>query len=427
MSRTLIENGRVVDPSQNMDRVTNVLIEDGKIAGYDVSPNGQDLRIDAADKVVVPGLIDMNVELQEPGWEEDETIATGTAAAVAGGYTTIACMPNTDPPVDTQAGVEFMQLQAERADKCNVVVVACVSKGREGKELAEMGALHEAGAVAFCDSHFPIQNSELLRRALEYCLMFDKPILNHPENNELTREGVMHEGLLSMILGLPGMPVEGEDVMTGRDIRLCEATHGKLHLQSLSSAVSVELLRRAKMRGVRISGDVSPHNFVFTDEKMRTFDANFKLRPPLRSRNHIDACIAGLCDGTIDVIASGHAPRSSEKKMRELDLAPFGAVALETTLALVITELIEPDHLGWPEAIAKLTVNPARVLGLNKGSLRVGADADVTIIDPHAEWTVDPTKYRSKSSNCPYAGREVKGRAEYVLLGGVVKLSPEER
>jgi dihydroorotase len=341
---------------------------------------------------------------------------------VAGGFTTIACMPNTDPPIDTQAGVEFIQLQAARAGNCNVLVVACVSKGREGKELAELGTLHKAGAVAFCDSHFPIQNSELLRRALEYCLMFDKPILNHPEDTQLTRDGVMHEGLISMILGLPGMPVEGEDVMTGRDIRMTEATGGRIHLQSISSAVTVELIRRARMRGVRVSSEVCPHNFVLTDAEMRRFDANYKLRPPLRSQEHIDACVAGLCDGTIDVIASGHAPRSSEKKMRELDLAPFGAVALETTLALVITELIEADHLSWPEAIAKLTVNPARVLGIDKGTLRPGADADVTIIDPDVTWTVDPAKYRSKSSNCPYAGRQLKGRAEQVLVGGVAKL-----
>jgi dihydroorotase len=422
MSRLLIENGRIIDPSQNMDRVTNLLIEGDKIAGYDVSPNGQDVRIDASGKIVVPGLIDMHVELQEPGWEEDETIATGTAAAVAGGFTTIACVPNTDPPIDTQAGVEFVQLQTARADNCHVVVVACVSKGREGKELAELGTLHRAGAVAFCDAHYPIQNSELLRRALEYCLMFDKPLLNQPENDELTHGGVMHEGLISMILGLSGMPVEAEDVMTSRDIRLADATGGRMHLQSISSAVSVELIRRAKMRGVRISAEVCPPNFVLTDDELRKFDANYKLRPPLRSREHVDACVAGLCDGTIDVIASGHAPRASEKKMRELDLAPFGAVGLETTLALVITELIEPDHLGWPEAIAKMTINPARVLGLDKGTLREGADADVTIIDPELTWTVEPKQYRSKSCNCPYAGRQLKGKAEHVIVDGVVKL-----
>jgi dihydroorotase len=422
MSQLLIENGRIIDPSQNMDRITNLLIEDDKIAGYDVSPNGQDRRIDASGKIVVPGLIDMHVELQEPGWEEDETIATGTEAAIAGGFTTIACMPNTDPAVDTQAGVEFVQLQAERANNCRVVVVACVSKGREGKELAELGTLSRAGAAAFCDPHFPIQNSELLRRALEYCLMFGKPLLNQPENAELTREGVMHEGLLSMILGLPGMPVEAEDVMTSRDIRLTEATGGKLHLQSVSSALSIELIRRAKMRGVGISAEVSPHNFTLTDDELRKFDSNYKLRPPLRSRDHVDACIAGLCDGTIDVIASAHAPRSSEKKMRELDLAPFGAVGLETTLALVITELIEPDHLGWPEAVAKLTINPARVLGLDKGTLRLGVDADVTVIDPDVTWAVDPKQYRSKSSNCPYAGRQLKGKAAHVIVGGVQKL-----
>lgn len=419
--RILIQNGRVIDPVQKLDRVTNLLIEDGKIAAYDVALNGQDVVLDATDKIISPGLIDLHVELREPGWEEDETIATGTAAALAGGFTSIACIPNTDPPIDTQAGVEFVQHQAERARTCNVHVLACVSKNRKGEELAEIGMLVEAGAIGFTDAELPIHNPELLRRALEYCLMFDKPILNHPEVLELTHDGIMHDGLLSMILGLKGLPTEAEDMMTARDLRLAEATGGRLHLMNISSAESVELIRRAKTRGVVVTAEVSPHNFSLTDESLRSFNSNCKVNPPLRDQRCIEACVAGLQDGTLDVIASSHAPRASEKKMQELDQAPFGISALETALALVISELIEPGHLDWDSALEKLTVNPARVLGLAKGTLEIGADADITIIDPHHQWTVTRSSFRSKSCNTPYLGRSLKGRADTVLVGGEVR------
>ena len=419
--RILIQNGRVIDPVQKLDRVTNLLIEDGKIAAYDAALNGQDVVLDATDKIISPGLIDLHVELREPGWEEDETIATGTAAALAGGFTSIACIPNTDPPIDTQAGVEFVQHQAERARTCNVHVLACVSKNRKGEELAEIGMLVEAGAIGFTDAELPIHNPELLRRALEYCLMFDKHILNHPEVLELSHDGIMHDGLLSMILGLKGLPTEAEDMMTARDLRLAEATGGRLHLMNISSAESVELIRRAKTRGVTVTAEVSPHNFSLTDESLRSFNSNCKVNPPLRDQRCIEACVAGLQDGTLDVIASSHAPRASEKKMQELDQAPFGISALETALALVISELIEPGHLNWDSALEKLTVNPARVLGLAKGTLEIGADADVTIIDPHHQWTVTRSSFRSKSCNTPYLRRSLKGRADTVLVGGEVR------
>jgi dihydroorotase len=421
MPTLLIQNGRVIDPSQSIDRVTNLLIRDGKIAGYDVSPNGQDRIIDAAGKIVSPGLIDMHVHLREPGREEDETIATGTAAALAGGFTSIACMPNTDPPIDSQASVEFIQHQAARADNCNLYVIACVSKNREGKELAELGQLVKAGAVGFTDDGAPVYDPELMRRAFEYSLMFDKPILNHEEVLELTRGGVMHEGLTSLILGLPGMPAAAEDVMVGRDISLSEATGGRIHVMHISSGGSVEIVRRAKSRGVRVTTEICPHHFVLTDESLRSFDSNFKMSPPLRSRKDVETCIAGLADGTIDVICTDHAPHAREKKMRELDQAPFGIVGLETCLGLVVTKLVEPGILDWPTAIAKLTINPARILGIPKGTLAVGADADVTIIDPDARWTVDPAKFRSKSTNSPFAGWQLRGRAETVIVGGRVK------
>lgn len=425
MAKLLITNGRVIDPSQGLDRTTNLLIEDARIAGYDVSPNGQDVILDAAGKIVAPGLIDMHVHLREPGREEDETIATGTAAALAGGFTSIACIPNTEPPIDTQATVEFIQHQAALADNCNVFVVACVSKNREGKELAELGQLVEAGAVAFSDDGAPVYDAELMRRAFEYCLMFDKPILNHAEVRELTRGGVMHEGLASLVLGLPGMPAAAEDVMTSRDVTLAEATGGRIHLMHVSTAGSIEIIRRAKKRQVRVTTEVCPHHFTLTDECLRSFDSNYKMSPPLRSQSDVQACITGLVDGTIEVICTDHAPHAVEKKMRELDQAPFGILGLETALGLVVKQLIEPGHLTWPQAIEKMTINPAKVLGIPKGTLAIGADADVTIIDPEREWTVDPNQFRSKSRNTPFGGYQLCGRAEAVIVGGKVKLRRE--
>jgi dihydroorotase len=421
MSRILIQGGRVIDPSQDVDRVTNLLIENGRIAGYDVNVNGQDLILDARGKIVSPGLIDMHVHLREPGREEDETIASGTAAALAGGFTSIACMPNTEPPLDTQAQVEFVHHQATLADNCNVYVVACVSKNRDGKELAEIGQLVQAGAVGFTDDGTPVYDAELMRRAFEYSSMFDKPILNHAEVRELTSGGVMHEGLASLLLGLPGMPAVAEDAMVARDILLAEATGGRIHIMHISTQGSVELVRRAKRRNVRVTTEICPHHFTLTDDCLKTFDSNCKMSPPLRAAPDVAGCIAGLVDGTIDVICTDHAPHALEKKMQELDRAPFGIVGLETALALVVTKLVEPGHLTWPQALAKMTINPARVLGLKKGTLAVGADADVTIIDPQRKWKVDATKFASKSSNSPFNGWTLTGRAETVLVGGRVK------
>ena len=290
----------------------------------------------------------MHVHLREPGARRTKPSPRGTAAAVAGGFTSIACIPNTEPPIDTQATVEFIQHQAARADQCNVFVVACVSKNREGKELAEIGQL-VAGRRRGLQRR---RRAGLRRRAdaprFEYCRMFDKPILNHAEVRELTQGGVMHEGLVSLILGLPGMPAVAEDVMAGRDIALADATGGRLHVMHVSSAGSVELIRRAKGRGVRVTTEVCPHHFTLTDDCLRTFDSNYKMSPPLRGQKHVEACIAGLVDGTIDVICTDHAPHALEKKMRELDQAPFGIVGLETALGLVVTRLIEPGHLDWP-------------------------------------------------------------------------------
>jgi dihydroorotase len=421
MPRLLITGGRVICPAQNIDRVASLLIEDKKIVGIDTQPRGDEATIDASGRIVAPGLVDLHVQLREPGCEEDETIESGSAAALAGGYTSIVCLPETEPPIDTPAGVEFVRQKAARARNCHVFVSACVSKNREGKELAEIGSLVEAGAVAFSDGMRSIQNPDVLRRALEYCRMFDKPVLSHPEAMELSQGGVMHEASVSTVLGLAGMPAAAEDVMVSRDVRLAEATGGRLHLLNVSSSGAIDLIRRTKARGVTISAGICAINCVLTDESLREFDANCKLNPPLRSQDHVEACLAGLADGTIDVISSGHAPRAIEKKMQELDLAPFGMSSLETTLALVITKLIEPGHLDWPTALAKMTINPARTLRLNRGTLQPGADADVAIIDPGARWRVDGTRFRSKSGNTPLAGWELHGRVERTIVAGEVR------
>ena len=421
MSRLLIQNGRVIDPSQKMDRVTNLLIEDGRIAAFDVESAGGAAALDASGKIVAPGLIDIHVHLRDPGKEEDETIETGTAAALAGGFTSIACCPNTDPPIDSQGTVEYIKQKAARADNCNVYAIACVSKNREGKELAEIGQLVEAGAVGISDDGAPVYSPELLRRAFEYCLMFGIPVMNHPEILELTQNGVMHEGVTQLVLGLGGIPAAAEDVMVSRDVALAEATRGRLHVMHVSSGGSIHIIRRAKKRGVRVTTEVTPHHFTLTDECLRTFDSNYKMNPPLRGPGHVQACIEGLQDGTIDCIVTDHAPHAKEKKMRELDQAPFGVVGLETALGLVVTRLIEPGHLTWSQALEKMTINPARVIGVPKGTLAVGADADVVIIDPKARWKVDPGKFLSKSTNTPFAGWELTGRAETVIVGGRVK------
>lgn len=421
MAALVIAHGRVIDPSQKIDRVTNLLIRDGRIAGYDVSEQEGEEVFDAAGKIVCPGLIDMHVHLREPGGEEDETIETGTAAALAGGFTSIVCAPNTDPPIDTQGVVAFIRHQADKADNSHVFVLGCVSKNREGKELAEIGQLVEAGAVGFTDDGNPIADSELLRRAFQYCRMFDKPVLDHAEDRALTEGGVMHEGLISLILGLPGIPSASEEMMIARDIALAEATGGRLHEMHITTANAIDIIRRAKRRGVRVSCEVTPHHLTLTDECLRTFHADYKVNPPLRGREHVEACIAALQDGTIDVIASDHAPHALEKKLQELDLAPFGMIGLETTLGVIATRLVEPGLLDWPSAIEKMTINPARILDLPKGTLALGADADVTIIDPEVRWTVNPRQFRSKSSNTPFAGWELKGRAVAVLVDGKLK------
>lgn len=434
MSTIQLRNGRVICPAQNFDAITDLWLGDGEIVGVGPQPGlTAEIVLDCRGKLVTPGLIDMHVHLREPGREEDETIQTGTAAAVAGGITAVACMPNTEPPLDTQAQAAFVKLQAKYADNCYVFPIGTVTKGREGKELAEMGGLVDGGAVAFTDDGGPVFNAEIMRRALEYSKMLGKAILVHAEILELTQGGVMNEGLVSTRLGLRGMPAVAEDIMIARDIMLAELTGGKVHILHVSTAGGTHLIRKGRQRAEElkalgkpsfwISGEACPHHFLLTDEELVRFDSNYKMAPPLRTREDVEAIIAGLKDGTLSVLATDHAPHAPEKKAKELDQTPNGIVGLETFLPLVSTHLVHAGHLSWTQAIEKMTINPAQVLGIDRGTLRLGRPADVTIIDPDMEWTIDKNAFKSKSRNTPFHGWKVKGKAVVTIVAGDVKMN----
>jgi dihydroorotase len=420
MSCILIQNGRVIDPATGHDGVANLWIENGTIAAIGGLDRAATETIDARGKLIVPGLIDMHVHLREPGREEDETIATGCAAAIAGGVTSVACMPNTEPPLDCQSAAEFVIQQAKRAGLANVFPVGCLTKGKQGNDLSEMGGLVQGGAVAFTDDGTPVTDSEVMRRAMEYARGLGKTVLSHSEDLALTRGAVMHEGTESLKLGLKGYPAAAEEIMIYREIALAEITGARLHILHVSSARGVELIRWAREKGLAVTGEASPHHLLLNDTHLSGFDTNYKMSPPLRDKKDSEALIQGLKDGVITVLATDHAPHSIEKKMREIDQAPNGIIGLETFLPTCVKALIEPGHLSWPQMIAMMTLHPAQVLGIDRGTLKVGAPADVTIIDPEREWTIDVNKFRSKSRNCPFGGWKVKGLAEQVIVGGRV-------
>lgn len=423
MPTLLIQNGTILDPSQNLERKGDVLLRDGKVAAVGENLGRADEVIDAKGALVVPGLIDVHVHFREPGDEEEETIASGAAAAVAGGFTTVCCMPNTKPALDTEAGIEFVLRESERVGLANVFPVGAITKGREGKELAEIGAMHERGAVAFSDDGVGVNDPSVMRKALQYARMFDTVLMQHCEDEKLGG-GAMHAGVVSTSLGLPGVPAEAEQLMIARDLLLNRTIGCRYHVQHISTAWSVELIRRGKQDGQTVTAEVAPHHLLLTDEMCRGYDTNFKMNPPLRTAADVKACIQGVIDGTLEVLATDHAPHLAEEKELEFQFAPNGIIGLEGAMALYVKALVEPGHIGWMKLIEMMSTAGARLVKLaNKGSLRVGADADVTIIDPHREWVIDPEEFKSKSRNCPFSGWKVKGRATHTIVGGAIKWS----
>lgn len=422
MTSILIRGGRVIDPSRGTDGVADLLVEDGKISavGRGVeAPDGAAI-IDAAGKVVAPGLIDLHVHLREPGQEDLETVASGAMAAAAGGFTAVCAMPNTDPVTDNQAAVGFIVSQAQRAGKARVYPIGAVTLGQRGEQMAEFGELVGAGAVAVSDDGKPVASSHMMRTALEYARTFGIPVANHCEEMSLAEGGAMHEGLVSTRLGLKGIPAAAEEIMVARDIILAELTGGHVHLCHMSTRGSVELIRRGKEKGIRVTAEATPHHFSLTHERCAGYDTNAKMNPPLREAEDVEAIRQGLKDGTIDVIASDHAPHHYDAKEREFDHAPNGIIGLETALGVAVRDLVESGVLTLPELINRMSTQAARIFGLPGGTLAVGAPADVVVFDPTERWIVRPEKFCSKSRNTPYAGTELVGRAHQTVVRGRV-------
>jgi dihydroorotase len=418
----VIRGGRVIDPSTGGDAVADVMIDDGRIGavGRNIgSPDGA-VEIDARGKVVAPGFIDLHTHLREPGQEDLETVATGASAAVAGGFTAVCAMPNTDPVADNQGVVGFIVRQAQRAGKARVYPIGAISVGQKGQQLAEFGEMVGAGAVAVSDDGKPVMSSHLMRTALEYARVFGIPVADHCEEMTLAQGGAMHEGLVSTRLGLKGIPAAAEEIMVARDIILAELTGGHVHLCHMSTRGSVELIRRAKEKGLRVTAEACPHHFTLTHEACEGYDTNAKMNPPLREAADREAVRQGLRDGTIDVIATDHAPHHYDAKEREFDDAPNGIIGLETALGLAVSELVESGLLTLPELVLRMSTLPARLFHLPGGTLATGAPGDVVVFDPAAEWVVRPERFSSKSRNTPFAGRRLRGRAEVTVVGGEV-------
>ena len=448
MKSLLLTGGRVIDPANRFDASADLLIVDGRIAsvGTHLSAPKDLERFDAGGKIVCPGLIDLHVHLREPGQTAKENLATGTAAAARGGFTSVVCMPNTSPAIDTAGTVALIRDGAARDGVVNVFVAGALTKDLAGEELAPIGSLRQAGVVAITDDGHCVQNHELMRRACEYAKMFGLPVMDHCQDYSLVTTGVMHEGYWSTVLGLQGWPAAGEEAIVARNILLAELTGAKIHCQHLSAAGSVARLREAKRRGVPVSGEACPHHFTLTDAAVAgseqfwagdgkslaaspvtrhsslpqwpKYDTNFKMNPPLRSAQDREAILEGLADGTIDILCSDHAPHCDYEKEVEFDYAPFGIIGLETELSLSLMQLVHSQRLSLPELIAKFTVNPARLVNLGKGTLSVGADADVTVFDPEAEWVYRPEDSASKSRNSPFFGWRLKGRVLATIVRG---------
>ncbi len=421
-----IQSGRIIDPSQGIDTIGDIVIDDGKITEIITEKSrqkGNDKNkariIDASQMMIMPGLVDLHVHLREPGFEHKETIRTGTMAAIRGGFTTVCCMPNTFPVNDNASVTEFIKRKASQEGYCWVLPIGAITKGQKGDELAEIGTMRKEGCIAFSDDGQPVMNSLIMRRALEYSQAFNVPVISHSEDLSLSEGGVMNEGLLSVTLGLKGIPAEAEQIMIFRDIVLAELTGGKLHIAHVSTKGSVDLIRNAKKRGVRVTAETCPHYFSITENAVKGYDTDAKVNPPLRTEPDIKAIKEGLQDGTIDVIATDHAPHHRDEKLKEFDIAPSGISGLETALSLSM-RLVENRILTFSQLIEKMALNPAKILQIDKGTLRVGADADVIIVDTAKEFRVEPEKFISKGKNTPFKGWLLRGTPVFTIVRGNV-------
>lgn len=419
--KTLIKGGRVIDPANKIDKIADVLVEDGRIAavGEGLSSDGAEI-VEAAGRIVAPGLIDMHVHLREPGQEAKEDFASGSRAAAAGGYTRVAAMPNTVPVVDNSALVKAMQRRAGEDAVVHIDIIGAVTKGQKGGEMAEMGDMAQAGAVAFSDDGHFIRSARVLLNCYDYLRAFDKVIINHDEETSLVEEGIMNECHRSAMLGMKGRPTVAEDIAVARDVMLAEYADARVHVAHISSGRAVDIVRQAKARGVKVTAEVTPQHLTMTDAMVEPSDSSTKINPPLRGQKDVDAVLAGLLDGTIDCIVTDHSPHAQEEKDREYMYAPSGFPGLETAVGVLMTDLVHTGRLDVAMMIEKMTAAPARIFGLNAGSLAAGMPADITVIDPELEWTVDDKKFYTRGSHSPFVGRRLKGRAVMTFVDGIM-------
>jgi len=430
MSTLVLKNGRVFDPSRKLDQGADVLVD--KAAGIivEIGPGLKgDETLECSGKLVCPGFLDIHVHFREPGNNAKETIATGSAAAVHGGFTTVVTMPNTDPPLDNAAAIAYQYLQAKNANKARIFPMGCITKGRAGQELAELGLMArgsggQPGAVAFTDDGAAVPGSMIMRSAFEYAGTLDRVIVEHCEDHDLSNGAIMHEGKVSAALGINGYPSAAEEIIVARDIRLAKLGGARFHVSHISAKGAVALVREAKAKGVRVTAEVSPHHLLLTDECCRDFDSVYKMNPPLREQSDVDACLEGLLDGTIDCLASDHAPHTSEEKAREFVDAPNGIIGLESNIAVLLTKLVLTGKMPLARFVEAWTTAPARCLGLEKfgvsGTLNIGGPADITVLDLDQEWTLDAKVFKSKARNCPFIGWKLKGAPSYAIVGGIV-------
>lgn len=423
MTSLLIRSGRVIDPASGRDEAADVLVRDGRVAEISakIRPEGAIRELDATGCLVTPGLVDPHVHLREPGQESKETIATGTASAAAGGFTTVCCMPNTQPALDDPQVLEFVRLKSLETATCRVFPVAAATLGRKGEQIAPIGALTRSGAVGFSDDGDVIADARMMRMVMRTCAEHDRVFMQHAQETTLTEGASMNEGPIASRLGLRGWPAIAEELIVERDVRLAAETGCRYHVQHVSSGGTVEILRKARAEGLPVSGEASPHHLLLTDEACDGYDTNAKMNPPLRTQADVDALRAGVADGTIDILATDHAPHTLSDKSVDFDSAAFGIVGLDCALALYEKALLKTGLIDWPRLVALLSIEPARLVGLDRtgiGRLEVGLPADITVIDPNAEWSIDPDRFRSKGRNCPFAGWNVHTQVVATILGG---------